>query len=72
MFPAASICGLFLAHPEADYFNVGLLQRDQIVDYARRKGLSELEIETWLASRLAYDPEVSSKDSSHQKESNVQ
>jgi len=58
MHPASSVCGLYLAHPSADYFNVGKLQRDQIVDYAARKGRSVREVERWLASHLAYDPEA--------------
>ncbi|WP_457653693.1 methionine synthase [Rhodocaloribacter sp.] len=57
MTPASSVCGLYLAHPEADYFNVGLLGRDQVADYARRKDMPVAEVERWLASRLNYTPE---------------
>ena len=57
MHPAASVCGLYLAHPEADYFNVGVVGRDQVEDYAARKGMAVEEVERWLASRLAYEPE---------------
>jgi 5-methyltetrahydrofolate--homocysteine methyltransferase len=56
MYPAASVCGIYLAHPEADYFNAGQFARDQIEDYAARKGMSVAEVEKWLASRLAYEP----------------
>jgi 5-methyltetrahydrofolate--homocysteine methyltransferase len=56
MTPAASICGYYFAHPEARYFRVGALARDQVEDYARRKGVSQAEAERWLASHLAYDP----------------
>ena len=45
------------AHPEASYYNVGTFQRDQIEDYAARKGMTVAEVERWLASRLAYEPE---------------
>ena len=54
MHPAASVCGLYFAHPEADYFNVGLLGEDQIRDYASRKNVSQKEIERWLGSSLGY------------------
>ena len=58
MYPAASVCGLYFAHPEASYFNVGQLARDQIEDYARRKGMPVAEVERWLSPRLAYEPEA--------------
>jgi 5-methyltetrahydrofolate--homocysteine methyltransferase len=57
MTPAASICGLYLAHPEAAYFNIGQIGRDQAEDYARRKGMALTEVERWLAPRLGYEPE---------------
>jgi 5-methyltetrahydrofolate--homocysteine methyltransferase len=57
MRPAASVCGLYLAHPRARYFAVGRLGRDQVTDYARRKGLPPAEVERWLGAWLAYDPE---------------
>src|SRR5690606_3952892 len=50
MTPASSVCGLYLAHPEASYFNLGLLEHDQIQDYADRKGKSVEEIEQWMTS----------------------
>ena len=56
MHPAASVCGLYIAHPEAAYFDVGKIGRDQIEDYAARKGVAESEMETWLGWRLSYEP----------------
>ena len=54
MAPAASVSGVYFAHPEARYFSVGRIARDQIDDYARRKGMSKQEVERWLASNLGY------------------
>ena len=56
MMPAASVSGLYLAHPAARYFHVGRIARDQVEDYARRKGESLTEAERWLAANLAYEP----------------
>jgi 5-methyltetrahydrofolate--homocysteine methyltransferase len=56
MWPAASVSGIYLAHPQARYFDVGRLARDQVEDYARRKGISLKEAEQLLAPRLAYEP----------------
>ena len=56
MWPAASVSGLYLAHPAAKYFGVGPLSRDQIEDYAGRKGVAVEEVERWLSPSLAYDP----------------
>jgi 5-methyltetrahydrofolate--homocysteine methyltransferase len=58
MLPAASVSGLYLGHPESRYFNVGRLGRDQIEDYARRKGMNVPEVERWLAQHLAYEPDA--------------
>ena len=55
MWPASSVCGLYFSHPESTYFGVGKLGRDQITDYARRKGASLEETEAWLSPNLAYD-----------------
>jgi 5-methyltetrahydrofolate--homocysteine methyltransferase len=55
MTPAASVSGIYLAHPKARYFNVGRIGRDQVEDYARRKGMPVLEVERWLAPNLGYD-----------------
>jgi 5-methyltetrahydrofolate--homocysteine methyltransferase len=57
MTPPATVCGLYFAHPEAAYFNVGVLGRDQVEDYARRKGMAVEEVERWLGPALAYEPE---------------
>ncbi|MFM8457395.1 MAG: vitamin B12 dependent-methionine synthase activation domain-containing protein, partial [Chthoniobacterales bacterium] len=54
MFPASSVSGLYFAHPEAKYFAVGKIQRDQVEDYAQRKGMTVAEVEKWLAPNLAY------------------
>ncbi len=56
MWPAASVSGFYFAHPEAAYFGVGKIERDQIEDYARRKGMTVAAVERWLASSLNYDP----------------
>ncbi len=56
MTPPSTVCGLYFAHPDADYFNVGVLARDQVADYAARKGMSVEEAERWLGPVLAYDP----------------
>jgi 5-methyltetrahydrofolate--homocysteine methyltransferase len=56
MSPAASVSGLYFAHPDATYFSVGRLGRDQVEDYARRKGISVPEAERWLTPNLAYEP----------------
>jgi len=56
MWPAASVCGLYFAHPDAAYFNVGSLGRDQVLDYAERKGMKMADMERWLSPRLAYEP----------------
>jgi 5-methyltetrahydrofolate--homocysteine methyltransferase len=58
MTPAASVSGLYVAHPEARYFNVGRVDRDQVEDYARRRGMSLAETERWLGPNLGYDPGV--------------
>ncbi len=56
MMPASSVSGFYLAHPEARYFSVGRIGRDQVVDYHRRKGMAVGEVERWLAPNLGYDP----------------
>jgi 5-methyltetrahydrofolate--homocysteine methyltransferase len=57
MFPASSVSGLYFASPEARYFAVGRLGKDQIVDYANRKGIPVAEVERWLSPYLHYDPD---------------
>jgi 5-methyltetrahydrofolate--homocysteine methyltransferase len=56
MTPAASVSGLYFAHPQARYFTVGRVGSDQVEDYARRSGKSLAEIERWLAPNLGYEP----------------
>jgi 5-methyltetrahydrofolate--homocysteine methyltransferase len=58
MMPAASVSGLYFSHPDARYFMVGRLGRDQVADYAARKGWRVEEAERWLASDLAYSPDA--------------
>jgi 5-methyltetrahydrofolate--homocysteine methyltransferase len=57
MYPAAAVSGLYFAHPGSQYFVVGRLSREQVADYARRKGVPLHQAERWLASNLDYDPE---------------
>ncbi len=52
MWPAASVCGLYFAHPQARYFGLGPIGRDQVADYAVRKGITEAEAARWLAPNL--------------------
>jgi 5-methyltetrahydrofolate--homocysteine methyltransferase len=61
MLPAAAVAGFYLSHPDAGYFAVGKIGRDQIEDYARRKGMRTEEAERWLAPYLAYDPDARAK-----------
>ncbi len=56
MTPTSAVSGLYFAHPDARYFAVGKLGRDQVQDYARRKGWSVQEAERWLGPNLGYDP----------------
>jgi 5-methyltetrahydrofolate--homocysteine methyltransferase len=56
MWPGSSVSGLYFAHPQARYFGVGKIDRDQVADYHRRKGLAVAEIERWLGPNLGYDP----------------
>jgi len=56
MWPGSSVSGLYFAHPEARYFSLGKIDRDQVADYQKRKGLSTAEIERWLGPNLNYDP----------------
>ena len=56
MSPASAVSGLYFAHPESRYFAVGRLGRDQVADYAARKGWTLAEAERWLAPNLGYDP----------------
>jgi 5-methyltetrahydrofolate--homocysteine methyltransferase len=56
MWPGASVCGLYFSHPDSHYFGVGKIERDQVEDYAARKGWTIAEAEKWLAPVLNYDP----------------
>ncbi|MBV8063932.1 MAG: methionine synthase, partial [Actinobacteria bacterium] len=58
MTPAASVSGIYIAHPDARYFSIGRVARDQVEDYAARKGVSVAEAERWLRPNLAYEPEA--------------
>ena len=57
MWPAASVSGWYFSHPDSRYFAVGKINRDQVEDYARRKGMRVAEVERWLAPNLGYEPE---------------
>jgi 5-methyltetrahydrofolate--homocysteine methyltransferase len=58
MLPAAAVSGFYFAHPQSSYFAVGKIGRDQVEDYARRKGLALATVERWLAPALGYEPET--------------
>ncbi|HYW59182.1 MAG TPA: methionine synthase [Xanthobacteraceae bacterium] len=61
MWPGASVSGLYFSHPQSHYFGVGKIERDQIEDYARRKGWTVAEAEKWLAPVLNYDPAATAR-----------
>jgi 5-methyltetrahydrofolate--homocysteine methyltransferase len=56
MYPASSVSGLYFAHPRSRYFPVGKIEKDQVEDYARRKGMDLRTVERWLAPNLNYEP----------------
>ena len=60
MYPTAAVSGFYFSHPEAKYFSVGKIDRDQLESYAARKGASIAEAEKWLAPNLGYDPNAAS------------
>ena len=60
MWPGSSVSGLYFAHPESYYFGVSKIERDQVEDYARRKGMTVQEVERWLAPILNYIPQAAS------------
>ena len=62
MYPASSVSGFYLAHPESRYFAVGKVDRDQIADYARRKKMDVADIERWLSPILGYEPEPAAEE----------
>ena len=55
MTPAASVSGFYFSHPQAKYFNVGRIGRDQVESYAKRRGMPIEEVEKWLSPNLAYE-----------------
>jgi 5-methyltetrahydrofolate--homocysteine methyltransferase len=57
MFPTAAVSGWYFSHPESTYFNVGKLEEDQVLDYAKRKGWDRRTAERWLSPNLGYEPE---------------
>ena len=57
MYPTAAVSGLYFSHPESHYFGVGRIEKDQVQDYARRKGWGLETAERWLAPILSYEPE---------------
>ena len=57
MTPASSVSGLYFSHPDSKYFAIQRVGQDQIEDYARRKGMSTVEVERWLRPNLGYEPE---------------
>lgn len=57
MYPASAVSGWYFSHPDSQYFVVGKLTKDQIQDYAKRKGWKLAEVERWLSANLDYDPD---------------
>jgi 5-methyltetrahydrofolate--homocysteine methyltransferase len=58
MWPGSSVSGLYFAHPQSRYFDVGKIDRDQVFEYHERKGMSVAEVERWLGPNLNYDPAI--------------
>ncbi len=56
MYPTAAVSGWYFSHPEARYFGIGKIDRDQVEDYALRKGMTVEEMERWLSPNLGYEP----------------
>ncbi len=57
MWPGSSVSGIYFAHPESRFFSLGKIGRDQVADYAQRKGMTLAEAERWLGPNLGYDPD---------------
>jgi len=57
MLPTAAVSGYYFSHPQSRYFVVGRVSKEQVEDYARRKGVPLRQAERWLAANLDYDPE---------------
>ena len=68
MWPGSSVSGIYFAHPESRYFSLGKIDRDQVVDYAARKGMTIAEVERWLGPNLNYDPGQDSQDVANSSE----
>jgi 5-methyltetrahydrofolate--homocysteine methyltransferase len=62
MWPGAAVCGLYFSHPQSHYFGVGKVERDQVEDYAQRKGWAVAEAERWLSPVLNYLPDVATDE----------
>ncbi len=62
MWPGSSVSGLYFAHPESRYFGLGKIERDQVVDYQLRKGMTMEEVERWLGPNLNYDPAATGEE----------
>ena len=60
MWPGSSVSGVYYSHPQSEYFGVGKVERDQMEDYAARKGAPLAEVERWLAPILNYIPSANS------------
>ena len=60
MYPTAAVSGFYFSHPDARYFSVGKIDRDQLESYAERKGMSRAEAEQWLMPNLGYEPDAAS------------
>ncbi|WP_419803970.1 methionine synthase [Terriglobus sp.] len=58
MWPGSSVSGIYFAHPESRFFSLGKIGRDQVTDYAQRKGMTQTEAERWLGPNLGYDPDA--------------
>ncbi len=58
MWPGSSVSGIYFAHPQARFFSLGKIDRDQVADYQKRKGWSLVDVERWLGPNLNYDPEA--------------
>jgi 5-methyltetrahydrofolate--homocysteine methyltransferase len=58
MYPTSSVSGFYFAHPESKYFGLGKIGEDQVIDYAKRKGVSKAQAEKWLSPNLAYSPSL--------------
>ncbi|HET8984403.1 MAG TPA: methionine synthase [Trueperaceae bacterium] len=72
MTPASAVSGLYLAHPQATYFGVGKIDRDQVLDIAQRTDTPVADVETWLAPNLGYDPAAQAKEARSVEAATVQ